>query len=476
MALATQCPHCGKRFRVAADQLKLRGGIVRCGACQEIFDGNATLIDLDAQATSVPASAPDETPETVVPAHGSAPPRGTHAEPADTRRALEPAATVIDAPPEEPEPAQDSAAFAPKDSTLDAEEPIYTLDFDHTFDAFGILPKSEGAEEHEPEPEAQTGPDTSDAADAPGPAAEPEPPVEPVAHDAPPAPAPVEEPVSENAAAEARRIEPTLGLPVDEELVAAPLPGHDLDLDEATQPPSPPPAARATQVPPPLLMRESAPVDAHAAPAQPRPPLRPKAAETRAARRSKLTPTKIAAPKLRVPEIDEPEFVKRSRQQEQSGKTRRILMAVGSAVLLLALATQGAIIFRNELAARYPAAKGALAATCAVFGCRVELPARIDNLTIEQGELTALGGNAYSLATLLHNQGNLAQAWPSIELTLNDANDKPLLRRVFVPAEYLAQGVTPAAGFAARAEQPVKLYFQLDQLKPSGYRIAVFYP
>jgi hypothetical protein len=111
-----------------------------------------------------------------------------------------------------------------------------------------------------------------------------------------------------------------------------------------------------------------------------------------------------------------------------------------------------------------------------VFGCRVELPARIDNLTIEQGELTALGGNAYSLATLLHNQGNLAQAWPSIELTLNDANDKPLLRRVFVPAEYLAQGVTPAAGFAARAEQPVKLYFQLDQLKPSGYRIAVFYP
>src|SRR5471032_388481 len=32
-------------FRVAHDQLKLRGGIVRCGACNEVFDGNAALIE-----------------------------------------------------------------------------------------------------------------------------------------------------------------------------------------------------------------------------------------------------------------------------------------------------------------------------------------------------------------------------------------------------------------------------------------------
>jgi predicted Zn finger-like uncharacterized protein len=413
MALATQCPHCGKRFRVAADQLKLRGGIVRCGACQEIFDGNATLIDLDA----------------VVPAQAGSP------------------AGPADLPAREPAPAPTPAA-AGEPETGDAEEPIYTLDFDHTFDPFGILPKPAGAAEHEPEPASQSA--TPVAQDA----------QEDAQEDAKPAPAAPEE-----------HIEPAASLPVDEELVAAPLPGHD-DFEEATQPLATAAAAHAAPTPPPLLMRESAPAEPLAAPAQPRPPLRAKGA----ARRSKLTPTKIAAPKLRVPEIDEPEFVKRSRQQEQYGKTRRLLMAAGSAVLLLALAAQGAIIFRNELAARFPASKSALAGACALFGCRVELPARIDNLTIEQGELSALGGNAYSLATLLHNQGNLAQAWPSIELTLNDANDKPLLRRVFVPAEYLPKGGAAAAGFAARAEQPVKLYFQLDQLKPSGYRIAVFYP
>jgi predicted Zn finger-like uncharacterized protein len=475
MALATQCPHCGKRFRVAADQLKLRGGIVRCGACQEIFDGNATLVDLEAQAANQAAPAPtspereptapapDATPESVDPAHAV-----THAEPAAIQSAPQPGTSTSSSPSaaaEEPE----TASFAPKDSTLDAEEPIYTLDLDHTFDPYGILPKPAGAEEQETEPEARTEHQVADEAAAPE-AAAPEPAAEPeplVAAPEPPA-----------APAEPRRIEPTLGLPVDEELVAVPLPGQDPDHDheQAAQIPPPRSAPQAASAPPPLPLRESAPVDPHAAQVPPRPPLRPKTVEARAARRSKLTPTKIAAPKLRVPDIDEPEFVKRSRQQEQSGKTRRILMAVGSVVLLLALATQGAITFRNELAARFPAAKSALAATCAMFGCRVELPARIDNLTIEQGELTALGGNAYSLATLLHNQGSLAQAWPHIELTLTDTNDKPLLRRVFVPAEYLPQGATPATGFTARAEQPVKLYFQLDQLKPSGYRIAVFYP
>jgi len=40
---AVVCPYCNTMFRFAPDQLRVRGGIVRCGACQEIFDGSATL-------------------------------------------------------------------------------------------------------------------------------------------------------------------------------------------------------------------------------------------------------------------------------------------------------------------------------------------------------------------------------------------------------------------------------------------------
>jgi hypothetical protein len=111
-----------------------------------------------------------------------------------------------------------------------------------------------------------------------------------------------------------------------------------------------------------------------------------------------------------------------------------------------------------------------------VLRCRVGLPNQIENLSIETGELSTLGVDTYSLNTLLRNQGSLVQAWPSIQLELTDANDKPLLRRVFGPAEYLPRGVPAAAGFAARSEQPVRLNFALSGLKPSSYHMIVFYP
>ena len=388
MALATQCPHCGTLFRVAADQLKLRGGIVRCGACQQVFDGNAGLVDLN-----TPPSSPSTEPAVAQDAHE---------------------ANASNAPDTAP------------DTATDTEEPIYTLEFDRTLSPYGILPHPLTEQDEEQD----------------------------VAVEAEPAPAPVAD------------------IQVDEEIVAAPPPDDDHDEPE---PVARPPAPDA----PPLLLRESAggspPI------VSPAPPLPPKSPRARAAdarsRRSKLTPTRIEdTPKLRVPEIDEPEFVRRGRQREQSSKAVRIAMVAGSLLLLLALAVQAMVSLRDVLAARYPALRPALVSTCALFGCQVGLPARPDALVIETGELITLGGNAYTLNTVLRNGGDLALAWPSIELTLNDADDKPLVRRVFGPRDYVPQLANSTAGFGARAEQPVKIHFRLEGLEPSGYHIAVFYP
>lgn len=383
MALATQCPHCGTLFRVAADQLKLRGGIVRCGACQQVFDGNTGLVDLTAPPPS-PPSAP----------------------------VAEPAVT-----PEAP-------------ATDDAEQLIYTLEFDRTLSPFGILPHAANEEPAEPE--------------------------------------------SDTAAAVAE-------MPVDEEILAAPPPDDEAESEpeSESEPNLEPTARQSAPDAPPLLLRESAggspPIVSPALPLPPKSP-RARAADARA-RRSKLTPTRIEdTPKLRVPEIDEPEFVRRGRQREQSNKAVRIAMIAGSILLLLALVVQAMVSFRDVLAARYPGLRPALASTCAVFGCQVGLPARPDALVIETGELITLGGNAYTLSTVLRNGGDLALAWPSIELTLNDADDKPLVRRVFGPRDYAPQLASSAAGFGGRAEQPVKIHFRLEGLEPSGYHIAVFYP
>jgi predicted Zn finger-like uncharacterized protein len=452
MALATQCPHCLTTFRVAADQLKLRGGIVRCGSCQRIFDGNAHLIDLDKPAAPAPSASP-------------------------------------------PAPVEEDAAL-----------PVYTLDFDHTFDPLGILPKPvdeapeppraqvwrrapEAEAEEVPEAAALEEPITADYA----PVGRVEPQLEPVVEaTSEPAPEPVHappgdaaaEPVPASAYAPAGRIEPGFDLPVTEDIVAQPLPDYEPE-PEPEPIPEPPAPAPASDAPPFLPLRASAASEPPApAPAMIPPvvkPARSKAARATEARvrRSKLTPTKIEPPKLRLAaegDADEPEFVKRSRRQERMGRTQRMLMAAGAVVLLLLLLAQTVLGFRNVLAAQHPGLKPALAAACTMLGCRVELPAQAENLVIETGELTTLGPGTYALNTLLRNQGNLVLAWPSIELELTDANDKPVLRRVLAPADYLPRGTSPATGFGPHSEQPVTLHFTLDGLQPSGYHTFVFYP
>jgi predicted Zn finger-like uncharacterized protein len=462
MALATQCPHCGTMFRVASDQLKLRGGIVRCGSCQEIFDGSAALVDLDAPPPQSKAPAPVE----------------AEAAPAPAPEVQAEAPVVAAAVPEdEPLAPLEVAVELPRFE----DQPVYTLDFDHTFDPFGILPKVDAPDEPQPEleePAPPPQPPWSQLLKDPEPVVEaPEPANEPVAEDAAePAPAPDEAPVTQGVG----RIEPAFGLPVDEELVAAPLPDHEPEPDPVIAA-APPRGKRPADDAPPMLRHESPPSTISHPTAAHVPPVARTAAAKRAdkaaARRSKLTPTRIEAqPKLRAAEIDEPEFVKRGRQQEQNGRARKIALVAGAIALLVLLVMQGTLSFRNALAARFPATKPVLVSSCAVFGCRVELPAQIDNLAIETGELTTLGGGVYSFTTELRNTAGTAQAWPSLELALTDANDKPLVRRVFGPTDYLAAGTVLPNGIAPRTEQAIKLHFRVDDLKPSGYHIAVFYP
>jgi predicted Zn finger-like uncharacterized protein len=174
---------------------------------------------------------------------------------------------------------------------------------------------------------------------------------------------------------------------------------------------------------------------------------------------------------------DEPRFVRVGRRRQRIGQALEIVMILGSAILLLAVLAQGMYVFRNQIAARFPQTKQALSNACTRLGCQVGLPAQIDAVSIESNELQALApdSNAFTLSVLLRNRGSIAQAWPNIELTLNDTNDKPIARRVFMPRDYLAPSDVNK-GFAASSEQPVKLSFELTQLKASGYRVYLFYP
>lgn len=49
MSLTTRCPACQTLFQVVPDQLRISGGWVRCGRCDEIFDASLHLLSADLQ-------------------------------------------------------------------------------------------------------------------------------------------------------------------------------------------------------------------------------------------------------------------------------------------------------------------------------------------------------------------------------------------------------------------------------------------
>ena len=59
----TRCPHCGSEFQVSSEQLGHAGGLVRCGACQEVFNG---LENLQAGGLDIPVLEPGVGDVTVV--------------------------------------------------------------------------------------------------------------------------------------------------------------------------------------------------------------------------------------------------------------------------------------------------------------------------------------------------------------------------------------------------------------------------
>jgi predicted Zn finger-like uncharacterized protein len=511
MALATKCPHCNTIFRVAADQLKLRGGIVRCGACQQVFDGNAALVEPAAKPTPVIPEVPVE----AKPAAPAAPAVSEYVHGAPVDFELDVAAGE--------EAASEPSSFSQDDETSPDDT---------------SMPDDETGVTASGDAEAQASAD-----DDASPAAEP--------GDGDGGP---DEPAPSGLVDADDRIEPSLDTPQEHVVAAALDDAHhfeDLPSDEHSAPDAPiaddagepsladapwPPMEAADTTPPPAdepwsldeperdetalhavaAVNTDAPDDGESVPDDDAPPeqavvsRRERALKRAQARRDASGPAPdsdavseaSAVPAGEGSEADDADqaaarmralagveqtaeedldhsdlsFVKRVERSQKYGKAITLTMLIGIPLLLAGLVLQGATTFRDTLAANYPQLKPTLAAICAPLGCKITLPAQLNALSIEPGELASMAENTFSFSTVLRNQSKTPQAWPHIELALNDNADKPVLRRVFAPREYLASPADVGKGFGPRSEQSIKLYFQLTELKASGYHISIFYP
>jgi predicted Zn finger-like uncharacterized protein len=150
---------------------------------------------------------------------------------------------------------------------------------------------------------------------------------------------------------------------------------------------------------------------------------------------------------------------------------------VATVTALFALALQLAYHYRTEVGLVFPEVKPLIQLVCAELACEVPLPRRAELLSIESSDLQAdsTSPNVMVLTATLRNRAGFSQAFPLLELSLTSAQDRTIARRVLNPKDYVPRGTQTSSGFAAGSELSVRVYIEAASLRPTGYRLYLFY-
>lgn len=177
------------------------------------------------------------------------------------------------------------------------------------------------------------------------------------------------------------------------------------------------------------------------------------------------------------PELHDLSFVRQARRREFWRKPGvRVLLALLLLALAAALAAQVAWHERDRLAATYPGLRPWLVRMCEPLACRIGPPRRIEAVAIETSSFNRLRGDTYRLDVTLKNLAPMPVAMPALELTLTDAQDQAVIRRVLQAGE-IAPGT---AALAPRSDWSASLAVAVNPnaagARIAGYRLLAFYP
>lgn len=183
------------------------------------------------------------------------------------------------------------------------------------------------------------------------------------------------------------------------------------------------------------------------------------------------------APKTPPADAPLPAFMR----EEDAPRQHTWLWAGAALLACAALGIQAAYRYRAELAVLAPWARAPLVTACQLLRCEVSLPRRPDLMAIESSDLQsdARRDGLIVLNAVLRNRSRFPQAYPSLELTLTDEGDRPLLRRVLAPRDYLeparaaqllSQGIGPGG------EASLRIFLDSNRARATGYRLYLFYP
>ncbi len=181
-------------------------------------------------------------------------------------------------------------------------------------------------------------------------------------------------------------------------------------------------------------------------------------------------------------------FVRDARRQAFWRKPlTRAVLGLSALLLLSLLALQAAVMQRDSLAAYEPRLKPVLQMLCERLACQVGPVRQIEAIVIDSSSFNKINdAGMYRLSFILKNAGSALVAMPSLEVTLTDTQDQPVLRRVLSPAQFS----TASSMLAAGADFSAALNLQVAanplpsdaatapdmSLRVAGYRLLAFYP
>jgi len=249
------------------------------------------------------------------------------------------------------------------------------------------------------------------------------------------------------------------------------------DLDLKASSPTEPPAASEPPIDfDALLHKEDAGEHAAASPL----PIEPQvtaAAPLLPPEPERPTAQNTAKDPARDEDTDEDDSTEADDEPASPSALNQALWAAGATLLSLTLLAQGVLVFRNEIALSSPPTRPALEALCSSLGCELPLPREAAEIAIESSDIQpdASREALFTLHATLRNRAEFQQAWPHLEVTLTDARDKALVRRVLEPAQWLPADA-PRDAFPARREIAARVAFEAPGVAAAGYRVYAFYP
>jgi uncharacterized protein DUF3426 len=110
----------------------------------------------------------------------------------------------------------------------------------------------------------------------------------------------------------------------------------------------------------------------------------------------------------------------------------------------------------------------------------VSWPTHADQLAVIGTELQAIPGtDALELTAVVRNRAAFRQSLPAVEVTLTDARNRAVARKVFTPADYLASAGEPSSrieeGFGPGSDMTIRVFFEARGVQPAGFLVYPFY-